>query len=150
MSRVILNQVNIVCGDPAASVAFYRRLGVDISDPAIWRTPTGIHHVGAADQPEDQATHLDLDSTAFAQLWNTGWAGRDDLRGRVVVGFRAPTRSAVDDIFRDMTGAGYRGLQAPYDAFWGARYAVIEDPDGVAVGLMSPIAPDRKSAPPRV
>jgi len=38
--------------------------------------------------------------------------------------------------------------QAPYDAFWGARYAIVEDPDGNAVGLMSPIDPDRRTAPP--
>jgi uncharacterized glyoxalase superfamily protein PhnB len=29
------------------------------------------------------------------------------------------------------------------DTFWGARYAVIEDPDGNHVGLMSPIDPER-------
>ena len=34
--------------------------------------------------------------------------------------------------------------QEPYDAFWGARYAIVEDPDGNAVGLMSPIDPDRQ------
>jgi hypothetical protein len=34
--------------------------------------------------------------------------------------------------------------------FWGARYAIIEDPDGIAVGVMSPISADRKSPPPSV
>jgi catechol 2,3-dioxygenase-like lactoylglutathione lyase family enzyme len=150
MTRVTLDQLNIVSGDPAASVAFYRRLGLDIADPQIWRTPTGIHHVSAARRSGDQTIRLDIDSAAFAQLWNKGWAGRDDLRGRVVVGFSVPTRAAVDEVYRDMTGAGYRGLQQPCDAFWGARYAIIEDPDGVAVGLMSPIEPDRKSEPPQV
>ena len=87
---------------------------------------------------------------AFAQCWNIGWKGRTDLRGRVVVGFQVPTRTDVDDVFRDMIGAGYRGLQEPYDAFWGARYAIIEDPDGIAVGLMSPVSPDKKSQPPNV
>jgi uncharacterized glyoxalase superfamily protein PhnB len=53
-------------------------------------------------------------------------------------------------VFRDMIDAGYRGLQEPYDAFWGARYAIIEDPDGIAVGLMSRVSPDRKSQPPNV
>jgi hypothetical protein len=33
------------------------------------------------------------------------------------------------------------------DGFWGARYAVIEDPDGNAVGIMSPVNPDRRSQP---
>jgi hypothetical protein len=62
--------------------------------------------------------------------------------------FRVPTRADVDDVFRDMIDAGYRGLQKPYDAPWGARYAVIEDPDGIAEGLMSPISPDKKARPP--
>jgi uncharacterized glyoxalase superfamily protein PhnB len=41
-------------------------------------------------------------------------------------------------------------LQAPYDAFWGARYAIIEDPDGVAVGLMSPRSAEMRSPPPEM
>ena len=49
-----------------------------------------------------------------------------------------------------MTSAGYRGLQSPYDAFWGARYAMVEDPDGVAVGLMSPVTDEHRSPPPMV
>ena len=150
MRKPTLDQINLVCGDVDASVAFYRRLGVAISEDLVWRTPTGAHHVSAADAPEGRGITFDLDSTAFAQRWNAAWTGRPDLKGRVVVGFSVAARDDVDKIFRAMTGAGYRGLQAPYDAFWGARYAIIEDPDGIAVGVMSPIAPDRKSPPPDV
>jgi len=49
-----------------------------------------------------------------------------------------------------MTAAGYRGLQPPYDALWGARHAVIEDPDGIAVGLMSSVSPEHRSPPPAI
>jgi hypothetical protein len=49
-----------------------------------------------------------------------------------------------------MTSAGYRGLQAPCDAFWGARYAVIEDPDGLVVGLVSEMSAAHKAPPPGV
>jgi len=151
MSRVVLDQINIISGNPDASIAFYRRLGVDIPEDGVWRTPTGIHHVGASDRPDSAtAIHLDLDSTAFAQKWNTGWQGRSDLGGRVVIGFKLPTRAAVEELYKSMTGAGHRGLQPPVDAFWGARYAIIEDPDGIAVGLMSPIEAARKSPPPEV
>jgi catechol 2,3-dioxygenase-like lactoylglutathione lyase family enzyme len=150
MSKLSLDQINLVCRDMDASIAFYRRLGVEIPDTAIWRTPTGAHHVSAGDRSADQAIDFDLDSTAFAQCWNGGWKGRTDLRGRVVVGFGVPTRTAVDDVYRDMIGAGYHGLQEPHDAFWGARYAIIEDPDGIAVGIMSPVSPDKKSPPPNV
>jgi catechol 2,3-dioxygenase-like lactoylglutathione lyase family enzyme len=150
MSKPILDQINLVCGDLDASIAFYHRLGVEIPDARVWRTPTGGHHASAAEPSAGEAIDFDLDSAAFAQIWNSGWKGRTDLRGRVVVGFGVAARSDVDDLFHDMIGAGYRGLQEPHDAFWGARYAIIEDPDGVAVGLMSPVSPDKKSPPPDV
>ena len=150
MSKPILSQINLVCSDPRASIAFYRRLGMEIPDAAIWRTSTGAHHASAADPSAGQSVDLDLDSVAFAQCWNLGWKGRTDLRGRVVVGFHVPTRQDVDDVFRDMTGAGYRGLQEPHDAIWAARYAIIEDPDGIAVGVMSPVSPEKRSPPPDV
>lgn len=150
MSKPILDQINLVCGDPDASIAFYRRLGVEFPEARVWRTSTGAHHISAAEQPSGRSIAFDLDSAEFARCWNTGWKDRTDLKGRIVIGFSVATREEVDAIFHDMTGAGYRGLQEPCDAFWGARYAVIEDPDGVAVGLMSPVSPDMKSPPPDV
>ena len=143
------DQLNIVSGDIEASIAFYRRLGVEIPERSVWRTATGIHHVNAGGT-DDAAPDLDLDSAAFARLWNGGWQGRANLRGKVVVGFSLPTREAVDATYADLIGAGYVGLQAPCDAFWGSRYAIVEDPDGIAVGLMSPRSEDRVSAPPEV
>ena len=141
-----LNQINIVSRNLDASIAFYRKLGIDFPEERVWTTPTGSHHASAA----SQATDLDLDSTRFAPFWNSGWAGRADLAGRVVVGFGVASREEVDRRYGEMTAAGYRGLQAPWDAFWGARYAVVEDPDGVAVGLMSPISAEHRSPPPEV
>jgi catechol 2,3-dioxygenase-like lactoylglutathione lyase family enzyme len=143
-----LEQLNIVSDDIEASIAFYRRLGVDIPEQAVWRTASGTHHVSAGGA--ESAVDLDLDSIAFARKWNAGWQGREDLRGRVVVGFSLPSREAVDATYADLTGAGYVGLQAPWDAFWGARYAIVEDPDGIAVGLMSPQSDDRRSPPPKI
>jgi uncharacterized glyoxalase superfamily protein PhnB len=52
----------------------------------------------------------------------------------------------VDEIYADLASAGYTSQQEPYDAFWGARYAVIEDPDGNPV-IMSPLDPARRTDP---
>jgi uncharacterized glyoxalase superfamily protein PhnB len=68
---------------------------------------------------------LDLDREEFALHWNRGWNG-----GRAVIGFKVATRDRVDELYGQLTEEGYRGRQAPYDAFWGARYAVVEDPNG--------------------
>jgi catechol 2,3-dioxygenase-like lactoylglutathione lyase family enzyme len=143
--RPKLDQINIVSGNPEASIAFYRRLGLEIAERSIWRTASGIHHVTASG-----VMGLDIDSIAFAQRWNIGWHGRQDLKGRVVVGFSLPSRGAVDAAYGNLTAAGHVGLQEPYDAIWGARYAVVEDPDGIAVGLMSPVSPDHRSPPPKI
>lgn len=145
-AKPVFDQVNIVSSDPAASIAFYRRLGVQIADAAVGRTATGMHHVNA----RSGNLNFEVDSATFGRVWNEGWRDRDDLKGRFVLGFRVLSREAVDEVYADLTAAGYTGLQAPYDAFWGARYAVVEDPDGIAVGLMSPISPDFKLPPPEV
>jgi catechol 2,3-dioxygenase-like lactoylglutathione lyase family enzyme len=154
-SRPRFNQLNIVCGDPEASLAFYRRLGVDIPEERVWRTNTGAHHSSAVtDAPQEgsegEGAGLDLDSTQAARHWNAGWKGNPTLAGKVVVGFSVASRAEVDRIYADMTGAGHRGLQPPCDAFWGARFAVIEDPDGIAVGLQSPRSDDKRAPPPEV
>jgi catechol 2,3-dioxygenase-like lactoylglutathione lyase family enzyme len=139
----ILDQLNLVVRDMEATVAFYRRLGLTIPDvdPA-WQA----HHRSArlADGMD-----LDFDSEVFARTWNRGWRGASHTRGAMgVLGFRLPSRDAVDARYAELTGAGYTGQQEPYDAFWGARYAVVEDPDGNAVGLMSPIDPAHRSTSP--
>jgi uncharacterized glyoxalase superfamily protein PhnB len=44
----------------------------------------------------------------------------------VILGFSLASREAVDDTYRALTAAGYLGRQEPYDAFFGARYAVVQ------------------------
>lgn len=135
----VLNQINLVVRDIEAMVDFYRQLGLTIDDPDA---PWDRHHRTAA-MPD--GLDLDLDSQDFATMWNHGWPA--DRMG-AVIGFRLPDRDAVDHTYETLTNAGYTGQQRPYDAFWGARYAVVEDPDGNSVGLMSPADPARRAPPP--
>ncbi len=136
--RPVLDKLNIVVRDMDAAVAFYRRLGIEIPDTLPeWQAHHRTVNVGGE-------VDLDLDSTAFASQWDAGWPASQP---GVVVGFRLATREDVDELYEELTGAGHVGQQAPYDAFWGARYAIVEDPSGNAVGLMSPIDPARRSQP---
>ena len=41
----------------------------------------------------------------------------------------------VDATYEKLVAAGYESRRAPWDAFWGQRYATLLDPDGVEVSL---------------
>ena len=90
---------------------------------------------------------LELDSADSARVWHAGWRA-DPHSGGVVIGFAVRSREEVDRLFDELTAAGYAGRQPPFDAFWGARYAIVADPDGNDVGLMSPIDESRRYWPP--
>src|SRR5687768_3788969 len=133
-----LEQVNVVVRDMEAMAGFYERLGVDLRGSS---GPWAPHHrnTGAV-----HGIDFDLDSATFAEVWNEGWpAGANG----VVLGFRVDDRDAVDRTYADLLAAGAAGQQAPYDAFWGVRYAVVTDPDGNAVGIMSPVDDSRRRSP---
>jgi len=133
-----LNQLNLAVRDMHAAVAFYRRLGVDL------KTVGDGRHAAAQ---LANGMLLELDTTDFVPEWDAGFAG--STGGTTVLGFSLPSPEAVDEMYAELTGAGYRGHQPPYDAFWGARYAIVDDPDGNPVGLMSPIEEELKYWPPR-
>jgi uncharacterized glyoxalase superfamily protein PhnB len=137
----VLDQVNLVVRDIEASVAFYRRLGLDVPDA---NADDDIQHVEIA---MAGGAHLDLDNVTLAATYDADWRRPQGGSG-VVIGFALASRDAVDARYDELTAAGARGVQPPYDAFWGARYAIVADPDGNEVGLMSPVDDALRSFPP--
>jgi catechol 2,3-dioxygenase-like lactoylglutathione lyase family enzyme len=142
VAAIRLDQVNLVVRDVAASRAFYSRLGLDFGtepDP-VW----DAHHVSAR-HGDTTPLDVDLDSTSFAAQWNEGWPGGSGA----ILGFKVDTRDEVDAVVAALAADGVSVQQNPYDAFWGARYAVVSDPDGNGVGIMSPVDPAfRRDQPP--
>jgi catechol 2,3-dioxygenase-like lactoylglutathione lyase family enzyme len=135
-----LHMLNLVVGDMAASLEFYRRLGVSV--------PSGDGEPGPHLQIRmPGGLSLELDTAESARIWHAGWRA-DPASVGVVLGFALPDRQAVDDRYAELTAAGYVGRQPPFDAFWGARYAIVADPDGNDVGLMSPMDESRRTWPP--
>jgi catechol 2,3-dioxygenase-like lactoylglutathione lyase family enzyme len=131
------SQLNLAVRDMSATVAFYRRLGLPID------AEPGAPHVAVR---LANGMLLEFDHVDFVPRFDAGWSGKTG--GTTVLGFELPSREDVDAVYADLTTAGYRAHQPPYDAFWGARYAIVEDPDGNPVGLMSPIEEERKFWPP--
>jgi catechol 2,3-dioxygenase-like lactoylglutathione lyase family enzyme len=144
-SGPVFTQVNLIVRDMDASIAFYRALGLEVDDAPPWPAGgTGRHTEISVPGGLD----LELDNAGSVQMWNTGHVDADGPGTRAVIGFSLPSRQAVDDLYASMTEAGYPGRQPPFDAFFGARYAVVADPDGNEVGLTSPIDADRRFTPP--
>lgn len=132
--------LNLVVADMAASLDFCRRLGIAV--------PQGQDVAAAHVQLRmPGGFSLELDTAESARLWHAGWRA-DPARVRVVIGFSLPTREAVDERYAELTSAGYAGRQPPFDAFWGARWAIVADPDGNDIGLMSPVDESRRTWPP--
>ncbi len=137
----VLNQLNIVCEDFDATLAFYRRLGITIPDGP---TQDGIRHTEVA---LPSGLTLEFDNRTLAKTYNSAWRAIEGSSS-ALIGFALPTREAVDQLYSELTVAGYASRQAPYDAFWGARYAIVADPNGNDVGLMSPVDATRRRWPP--
>ncbi len=133
-----LTQVNIAVRDMDVMAGFYERLGLSM---VVGHPEWAAHHRSASG---DDAPDIELDSVAFTSWWNEGWAGNSG----VVLGFEVPDRPAVDRLYDELTAAGATPQQAPYDAFWGARFAVVADPEGNAIAVTSPLDPAHRSAPP--
>lgn len=138
-----LHMLNVVVGDMAATLDFYRRLGVGVPDTPDAADPADAH----VQLRMPGGFSLELDTADSARLWHAGWRADPDSVG-VVIGFALSSREAVDERYTKLTAAGYAGRQPPFDAFWGARYAIVADPDGNDVGLMSPIDSARRTWPP--
>jgi uncharacterized glyoxalase superfamily protein PhnB len=137
--------LNLVAEDLEVTRAFYQALGIDIGDDKVWRTESGPHHTEGVDM--GGGAEIEVDSVALARVYNAGYRDAPRTPG-MVLSFRLPTREAVDALHARLTTAGYSSRQEPYDAFWGARYAIVADPDGRDVSLMSPSDPGHRSAPP--
>jgi catechol 2,3-dioxygenase-like lactoylglutathione lyase family enzyme len=136
-----LHMLNVVVRDMAASLDFYQRLGIAVPGPA---EGAGAH----VQLKMPGGFSLELDTAESVRLWHAGWRA-DPARTPVVLGFMLASREAVDDRYAELTAAGYRGRQPPFDAVWGARYAIVADPDDHDVGLMSPAEETRRTWPPQ-
>jgi catechol 2,3-dioxygenase-like lactoylglutathione lyase family enzyme len=137
----VLDQLNIIARDFDATVEFYRRLGMELKEAP------GSHGIRHAEAQLENGTRLEIDNGNLARIYNAAWR-KPQGSSRALIGFSLPTREAVDALYGELMAAGHAGRQKPHDAFWGARYAVVADPDGNDVGLTSPIDESRKQWPP--
>ncbi|WP_093803223.1 VOC family protein [Streptomyces sp. Wb2n-11] len=127
-----LDAVAIVTADMAASLAFYRLLGLDV--PA-----------GADTAPHVEATlpgglRVLWDTEETVRSFDPDWTRPEGGGDRVGLAFRCDGPAEVDAVYEALVAAGHRGHLKPWDAVWGQRYAVVLDPDGCGVSLFADAA----------
>ncbi|MBB3035740.1 VOC family protein [Hoyosella altamirensis] len=124
-----LNVIALVVSDMSRSLAFYRQLGLDIPADADSQPHVEYELAGGV--------RLAWDDIATIRTFDPGW--EPPGHGQVGLAFECASPSDVDSAYQDLVDAGYKSHMAPWDAFWGQRYAVINDPDGNSVDLYAPL-----------
>jgi len=120
-----LAAIGIVTRDMKESVRFYRLLGIDVADAADDHLdatlPSGIR--------------LMWDTLELIKQLDPDWV--DPKGHRMGLAFECSSPGEVDATHARVVRAGFRSKKAPWDAFWGQRYAQIVDPDDNVVDLFA-------------
>ena len=129
---VLPDMIGLTVRDMAASLRFYRLLGLNI-----------------AEGKEDEAYVEVITPNGYRISWNTvemvkgfdpDW--EEPVGQRIGLAFKCGSPAEVDALHERVVAAGYQSHKAPWDAFWGQRYAVVVDPDGSKVDLFAPLPTD--------
>jgi catechol 2,3-dioxygenase-like lactoylglutathione lyase family enzyme len=123
-----LNAIGIVASDMAASIRFYRLLGLDVPE-----TPDEGH----VDTFLPNGVRFMLDSEDTIRSFRPDW--RREAGNQIGLALECDGPAEVDDVYARAVAAGFHGEKEPWDAFWGQRYAQLHDPDGVPVDLYAPL-----------
>jgi catechol 2,3-dioxygenase-like lactoylglutathione lyase family enzyme len=130
MTQPKFDLIGIVVEDMAASLAFYRLLGLEPPADGESQPHVEVSLPGGLRLAWDS---LETVRSFEPEYPGTGGAG-------IGLAFRVDNAAAVDATYGEITAAGYSGRREPWDAPWGQRYAQLEDPDGNTVDLFAPLS----------
>jgi len=125
-----LNGIGLAAADMATSLAFYRRLGLDI--------PPGADHEPHAEALLPGGIRLMWDTHAALRGFDPDWTVST---GGPSLAFRCEDAAEVDRMHDELVRAGAHNVKSPWDAPWGQRYAILQDPDGYQVELFAWVKP---------
>lgn len=120
-----LNAVGVTTSNLAKTVEFYTLLGFKFPE---FKDDEG--HLEA--ESKDGSAKLMIDSIKIVK----DIIGEDPKPGNhssFAVQYDSPDE--VNKVAAHVAEMGFKVAKKPWDAFWGQRYAVVEDPDGYKVDL---------------
>ena len=125
-----LDLFGLIVKDMAASLKFYRLLGMEI--------PAEMDSEGHVEVTLPGGLRLAWDSLDVILSFNDEW--ENPVGHRMGIAFLCDSPAEVDKLYEAVTAAGYASHKPPWDAFWGQRYAQVKDPDDNIVDLFAPLA----------
>ncbi len=124
MAGATFDAIGVVATDVAASIAFYRRVGVPFADDV----PLEAHVECAL----GAGMRLMIDSEESVRKFDPAY--EPVVGTRVAFAARLGSVAEVDELYAELDADGH-GKIPPWDAPWGMRYASVQDPDGQQVDL---------------
>lgn len=123
-----LNGIGLAAADMATSLAFYRRLGLDIAAEA--------DHEPHAEAVLPGSIRMMWDTHASLRGFDPDWTPSTGGPG---LAFLCADAAEVDRVYQEL---GADSVKPPWDAPWGQRYAIIKDPDGYQIELFAWVKSD--------
>ncbi len=124
-----VNAIGIAVSDLGRSMQFYRLLGLDLPEDS---------REGHVEATMASGTRLMFDTEEVIRSFLPDWTRLDG--NQVSLAFECASPTEVDEVYARVIAAGFEGEKEPWDAFWGQRYALLGDPDGVRVNLYAALA----------
>jgi len=122
-----LDMIGITAADVDASLAFYRTLGLDAPETSGGEPYVEIVLPGGI--------RLSWNALSMIKEIDPEW---EEPKGqRIGLAYLCESPDEVNRRHQDLVAAGYQSHKAPWDAFWGQRYAQVLDPDGNVVDLFA-------------
>jgi len=126
---VVPHSIDIVVADMDRALAFYRALGLAVPDKAEGPQVEIATPGGAT---------LGLVQESMVRQSIENWP--TPVGQRVTFACKCDAPAELDETYARVEAAGFAGRRAPWDAFWGQRYAFLNDADGNRVDLFADIA----------
>lgn len=127
--KIVPDMVGLVVADLPAAARFYRMLGLDFPEVAA-----GEPYV----ECKVNGYRISLNAASLDKDLTPDWVAPQGQR--LGLAFLCESPKHVDDTYAAIVAAGHKGVKAPWDAFWGQRYAIVEEPDGAHVSLFCPLS----------
>lgn len=122
-----LDLIGIVVQDISRSLAFYRLLG--------WEIPEVDPEENHVEIVLENGLRFAWDKLSMMQSFDPSAS----IQPHSIGAFLCSSPEEVNNTYARLTAAGYHGHKAPWDAFWGQRYAMVHDPDGYSIDLFAPL-----------